>query len=166
MPKSKSWFAVAFAASALAACGGKTPAEVEAEKRKADEAWATQVASVERARQAEVEKLVSQEVAAQERRSQADEARAQDQEEQRERERLLDLVRTNLPSKQGARFENLRWNAVHSALCGDVAVESDGADVAPSRRFVASGERAVVDSDEAGAHASFGAFATQYDCSP
>lgn len=166
MPKPKGWVAVALGATLLGACGGKTPAEIEAEKRKSDEAWATQVAAAEHARQAEVEKLVHQEVAAQERRSQDDEARTQDLDERRERERLLDLVRTNLPPKQQARFEKLRWNALHSALCGEVAVDADGADVGPPRRFVASGERALVDSDEAGEHASFGAFETQNDCSP
>jgi len=121
----RGWLVLALATALLAACGAKTPAEIEAEKRKADEAWANKVAAAERARQAEEARLVKQEIDAHRSRAQADEARAQAEREQqeRERDRLLDIVRSNLEAPQAARFANLRWNASRSALCGEVSMD-------------------------------------------
>jgi hypothetical protein len=164
----RSWLVFALATALLAACGARTPAEIEAEKRKADEAWANQVAAAERARQAEEARLVQQEIDAHRSRAQADEARAQAEREQqeRERDRLLDIVRSNLDTPQAARFANLRWNAARSALCGEVSVDTDNADATAPRRFVASGDRALLDSADADAHASYGAFETENECGP
>lgn len=142
------WFLVIVFA---AGCSGKTPEQIEAEKRQADEAWLAQVARAESARQREEERLVRAQVAEHQRVAQADDERAARNEEnarQETRERLLDVLRARLVNADAARFANLRLNSARDALCGEVTEQ--GADGSPGEphRFVVGAAGAAIDRDQ------------------
>jgi len=60
----------------LAACAGKSPQQVEAERAKANAEWNAQVESAERARQREEKRLVDEQLAAHARQAQIDDERS------------------------------------------------------------------------------------------
>ena len=98
----------------LAACAGKSPQEVEAERARANAEWNAQVESAERARQREEKRLVEEQLAAHARQAQIDEERtskAIEADADADQERLLQIVRAKTADPQGASFNNVHWNA-------------------------------------------------------
>ena len=143
----------------LAACTGKSPQEVEAERARANAEWNAQVESAERARQREEKRLVEEQLAAHARQAQIDEERtskAIEADADADQERLLQIVRAKTADPQGASFNNVHWNAPRSALCGDVQ----------GMPFIDSGDQATVDGAGENEHAAFTAMAGTVDCSP
>ena len=143
----------------LAACAGKSPQEVEAERAKANSEWNAQVESAERARQREEKRLVDEQLAAHARQAQIDDERsskAMDADTDADQERLLQIVRAKAGDSAGASVNNVHWNSTRSALCGDVK----------GMAFIASGDQATVDGAGESEHAAFTAMAETTDCSP
>ncbi len=153
----------------IVGCAGKPPEEVEAERARANAEWNAQTADAERARQAEENRLVREELAAHERREQVDEQRENESREAAqaaEGDRLLKLVAAGFPDPAATNVTNARWNDARTAMCGRISARAADGRWSEPVAFVASGDEAVTDAAAASAHARFLAAAQAVGCNP
>lgn len=149
---------VLLASCAAAGCSGPSPADVEAERARANAEWNTQAGAAEHARQVEENRMVQQELAAHEQREDADEAREERTRlanQAAERDRLSALVAAKFPDPQAVQLAGVHWNALNTALCGSASGRNDSGTWSDNLAFVASGDQVLIDSAEAAGHAHF-----------
>lgn len=161
--------AVLLVCCAIAGCSGPSPAEVEAQRARANAEWNAQAAESERARQAEENRLVNEEIAAHARREETDqraEAERREAAREGERSRLLKMVAAKFPDPESIGFANVRWNDANTALCGNLTSRAADNSWSEPVAFVASGDDAQLDSAAAGDHERFLAAAQDASCPP
>jgi len=79
-----------------------------------------------------------------------------------ERDRLIGQVRAKVANPALARFGNVRWNAMRTALCGTISIVNSSGVYSAYGGFVATSDDAVIDSDEN--HARFASASAEADC--